>query len=84
MEKADQQVSKIDGGEGDAQEESMEELQAKLAKLKEVISFFISSVSSSVDCTGFPGSKPRYLRNGSIVRSIRRVHPPTVAWTRAG
>ena len=27
-----------------------------------MISFFISSVSSFVDYTGFPGSEPRYLR----------------------
>ncbi|KAF9651404.1 hypothetical protein BDM02DRAFT_3091413 [Thelephora ganbajun] len=35
MEKGDQETNKKEGGEGDGQEESTEELQAKLAKLKE-------------------------------------------------
>jgi len=48
MEKADQETSKKDGREGDGQEESTEELQAKLAKLKEeVTAFFISLTRSS-------------------------------------
>ena len=40
MGKADQEVSKKDGGEGEGQEESTEELQAKLAKLKEEVIVF--------------------------------------------
>ena len=48
MEKADQEAVKQDGGEGDGHEESTEELQAKLAKLKEeVIAPFITSVFGS-------------------------------------
>ena len=48
MEKVDQEVGKKDGVEGDGQEESTEELQAKLAKLKEevIVVLFISSVFS--------------------------------------
>lgn len=45
MEKADQGTVKQVGGEGDGQEESTEELQAKLAKLKEeVIVLYFTSI----------------------------------------
>ena len=40
MEKVDQESSKKEGGDGDGQEESTEELQAKLAKLKEEVIAF--------------------------------------------
>ena len=82
MEKADQEVSKKDGEEGDGREESTEELQAKLAKLKEEVIVFTSHRSLAlVDRAGFPGSKSRYLRSRSIVWSVRRVHS-TLARTR--
>ena len=44
MEKADHEAIKKNGGGGNGQEESTEELQAKLAKLKEEVIVFILSV----------------------------------------
>ena len=66
MEKSDQQVSKIDGGEGDGQEESMEELQVKLAKLKEVISFLFRRPPALLTV---PGSQAASLGISEMDRS---------------
>lgn len=84
MEKADQETVKQDGGEGQGQEESTEELQAKLAKLKEEVNVFLLRQSSVFsDHAGFTGSKSRYTGSGPITRPLWRVYS-TLAWTRAG
>ena len=36
---------------------------------------FASPVIDFVDRAGFPGTNPRHLRSGPIVRSVRRAHP---------
>ena len=80
MEKADQHVSKIIGGDGDGQEESTEELQAKLAKLKEeVISFFLfrrcslllTITGSQAASLGIPETDQSYGPYGGYTRPWR-------------
>ena len=80
METASHEVKKKDGGEGDGHEESTEELQAKLAKLKEEViavfiffglQFLLTALDLQAASLGIPETDQSYGPYGGYTRPWR-------------